>query len=80
MGTAAEVAKILEGCERDRSNLITILQRVQNKLGYISEEASRFLGISPSEVYDVATFYTRFRFIPSAKYQIKSVWAQPVML
>jgi len=75
IGTVAEVARILEEYPRDRSSLIVILQRVQSELGYISEEAvaeiARFLGISPSEVYGVATFYTQFRFIPSAKYQIK---------
>ena len=50
----------------DRSNLIPILQKVQETEGFISEEAlaeiSRHLGISDNDIYSVASFYAQFRF------------------
>lgn len=50
----------------DRSNLIPILQKVQETERFISEEAmaeiSRHLGISENYTYSVASFYSQFRF------------------
>ncbi len=50
----------------DRSNLIPILQKVQEAEKFISEEAvaeiSRHLGISENDIYSVASFYAQFRF------------------
>ena len=50
----------------DRSNLIPILQKVQEAERFISEEAvaeiSRHLGISENDIYSVASFYSQFRF------------------
>jgi len=50
----------------DRSNLISILQKVQEAERFISEEAvaeiSRHLGISENDTYSVASFYSQFRF------------------
>ena len=55
-------------------NLIPILQDVQARLGYISEETMRALaiatGISENEIYGVASFYTHFRFQPPAEHTI----------
>lgn len=57
-----------------RSDLIPILQDIQSKFGYISEESikeiSKYTGISESEIYGVATFYTQFRFTPIGKKHI----------
>jgi NADH-quinone oxidoreductase subunit E len=57
-----------------RGNLIPILQDIQDRLGYLSEEAvdsaARFTGISANEIYGVATFYTQFRFTPPADHTI----------
>ena len=51
-----------------------ILQGIQQKMGYISEEVmeevARHLEISPAEVYGVVTFYNQFRFIPYGKRHI----------
>jgi NADH:ubiquinone oxidoreductase subunit E len=57
---------VLRKYQRDRDNLIPILQGIQRKNGYISKEAvngiSGYLDISENEIYGVATFYTQFRF------------------
>ena len=47
-------------------SLIPILQGVQEKFGYISEDSveciAQYLDVSQSYIYGVATFYTQFRF------------------
>lgn len=57
-----------------REDLIPLLQEIQNDLGYLSEEAivktGGFLGLSTTKIYGLATFYDKFRFIPSGKIQI----------
>ena len=69
-----ELKKILENYEKDKSNLIQILNQVQEKYGYISQDAqkeiSEYLGISMAEVYGVITFYSRFTLKPKGKYNI----------
>jgi NADH:ubiquinone oxidoreductase subunit E len=58
-----------------REDLIPLLQEIQNNMGYLSEEAivkiGSFLGLSTTKIYGLATFYDRFRFIPSGKIQIR---------
>jgi len=60
---------------RNRDDLIPILQEVQNQMGYLSAEAillvGRHLSISENKVYGVATFYDNFRFSPKGHYHIK---------
>jgi len=55
-------------------NLIAILQEIQERHGYLSEEALRTLaatsGVSENEIYGVATFYAQFRFQPPAEHTI----------
>ncbi len=45
---------------------IPVLQKVQEELGYLPEDAiteiAKFLGLSENEVYGVASFYAQFRF------------------
>lgn len=69
-----ELKEILEKYERDKSNLIQILNQVQEKYGYISQDAqkeiSEYLDISMAEVYGVITFYSRFTLEPKGKYNI----------
>ena len=59
----------------NRSSLIPILQEVQDTNGYLSEETinlvSDYLGLPPSKVYGLATFYNQFRFTPPGKYHIR---------
>jgi NADH-quinone oxidoreductase subunit E len=55
----------------DRSNLIALLQDIQDIYGYLPEdtlrEISEYIGIPFSGVYGVATFYNQFRLIPLGK-------------
>jgi NADH-quinone oxidoreductase subunit E len=55
-------------------NLIPILQEVQERQGYLSEDAvaalARVSGISANEIYGVASFYAQFRFQPPAEHTI----------
>jgi NADH-quinone oxidoreductase subunit E len=58
-----------------REDLIPLLQEIQDDLGFLSEEAivktGSFLGLSTTKIYGLATFYDRFKFIPSGKIQIR---------
>ena len=69
-----ELNEILTKYEKDKSNLIQILNQVQEKFGYISEESqkaiSEYLNIPMAEVYGVITFYSRFTLKPKGKYNI----------
>ena len=65
---------ILEKYSNDKSNLIQILNEVQEKFGYIPEfaqaEIANYLGIERAEVYGVVTFYSRFTLKPKGKYSV----------
>ena len=69
-----EFEEILQKYTNDKSNLIQILNEVQEKYGYISEnsqkEISEYLDIQMAEVYGVITFYSRFTLKPKGKYNI----------
>ena len=69
------VREILSSYPSGKESLIPVLQAVQARLGYLTEEViseiSRSLGLSKSEVYGVATFYTHFRFTPPGRHKIK---------
>ncbi|MGB8707696.1 MAG: NADH-quinone oxidoreductase subunit NuoE [Dehalococcoidia bacterium] len=70
-----ELADIFNSSKKDRRHLISLLQQVQHKLGYISKEAmlsiADFLEIPESTVYGIATFYNLFRFTPLGKHPVK---------
>jgi len=59
----------------NRSSIIPLLQEIQGQLGYISpesvDEMANYLGISASEIYGVASFYTQFKFTPPGKHIIQ---------
>jgi NADH-quinone oxidoreductase subunit E len=69
------VAAMLPEFEKQRGNLIPILQSIQDNYSYLSSVAMKMvaehLNISPGEVYGVATFYNQFRLHPPGKHQIK---------
>ena len=73
-GEAEVLRKMLEKYTQDKSNLIQILNEVQEKYGYIpkvaQEEISKYLDIPMAEVYGVITFYARFSLKPKGKYNI----------
>jgi NADH-quinone oxidoreductase subunit E len=58
----------------DQGFLIPILQEVQKHYGYIVEDAvdevARFTGVSPGEIYGVASFYSQFRFTKPGKHTV----------
>ena len=62
---------ILSSYNNSRENLIPILQEVQQRFGYLPEEAMQeiadFLRLSNSTVYSVSTFYTQFKLTPSGR-------------
>ena len=70
-----QLSQILAPYRGQRGALIPVLQKVQEELGYLPEEAiseiARFLGVSDSEVYGVASFYAQFRFIRQGEYIIR---------
>jgi NADH-quinone oxidoreductase subunit E len=57
-----------------RNALIPLLQAVQDKFGYISEEAIEKIGnhlsLPTSKVYGLATFYNQFTFTARGKFHI----------
>lgn len=69
-----KIEKILLKYEKDKSNLIQILNEVQEEYGYIPEsvqlEISKYLGMEMAEIYGVITFYARFTLKPKGKYNI----------
>jgi NADH-quinone oxidoreductase subunit E len=71
----SEVEAVLATYDRGRESLIPILQDIQDKLGYLPEDAleriAEFLNLSPNDVFGVATFYAQFRFQPVGKHMIK---------
>ena len=73
-GKDENLQKILETYTQDKSNLIQILNEVQEKYGYIpkfaQEEISKYLEIPMAEIYGVITFYARFSLKPKGKYNI----------
>jgi NADH-quinone oxidoreductase subunit E len=60
--------------KKDRRYLVSLLQDVQRKLGYIPDEAmleiASLLKVSSVTVWGVATFYNQFRFTPPGKHQV----------
>ena len=58
-----------------KESLIPILQDIQAEEGFLSEMAvvtvGRFLGISTTKIYGLATFYDQFRFVPSGRVHLR---------
>jgi len=71
-----EIADILAKHPANRGSLIPVLQDIQERIGYLSQEAvtelEQRLGISANEIFGVATFYTQFRFTPPGRHTILS--------
>lgn len=69
-----ELNRIFAGYTGHKSEIIPILQDIQDAYGYLPEdaleEAARFTGVSRTHVYGVATFYAQFRFKPRGRKHI----------
>jgi NADH-quinone oxidoreductase subunit E len=74
---AAEMdyTRIFSGFRGEEGDLIPILQKTQEKFGYLPKEAveriSRFLKISENQIFGVASFYSQFRFTAPGRNSIK---------
>lgn len=76
-GTQEQEKKLLEVIEKNKDlpgALLPVLHEAQEIYGYLPIEVQQMvadgLNISLSEVYGVATFYTRFSLNPKGKHQI----------
>lgn len=72
----SKVDEIIQFYGAKKSNLIAILQKVQETFKYLPEDALIYIGtkienLSPATVYGVATFYNQFSLDPKGKYEIK---------
>jgi len=69
------VGKVLARHPADRSELIPILQEVQDKIGYLPKEALRmvaeYLNVPDASVFGVATFYAQFYLEPQGRHRIR---------
>jgi NADH-quinone oxidoreductase subunit E len=67
--------KILKKNNYDESRLMPILQEVQEEYKYLSKDLISYvatsIGIPPSQVYGVATFYAHFSLEPKGKHIFK---------
>lgn len=73
-GKDEQMQKILQKYEKDKSNLIQILNETQEYYGYIPKSAqteiSEYLNMPMAEIYGVITFYSRFTLKPKGKYNV----------
>ncbi len=69
------LSSVLAPYRGQKGATIPVLQKVQEELGYLSEEAiseiASFLGLSKNEVYGVASFYAQFRFERQGEHTIR---------
>lgn len=70
-----EVEEILSRHHYQRSDLIGMLQEIQELYHYLPEDALNYLatalGMSPTTVFGVATFYAQFSMEPKGKYLVR---------
>jgi NADH-quinone oxidoreductase subunit E len=67
--------RLLTSFRGEKSELIPILQRVQQDFGFLSDDNMRriahFLKVPEGVVYGVATFYAQFKFVPVGRNIVK---------
>jgi NADH-quinone oxidoreductase subunit E len=70
-----KVNAVLDDAQGQRGMLIAVLQRVQEKVGYLPDDAMTMIAermsLSPNNVYGVASFYKHFHFKPRGKNIVK---------
>jgi NADH-quinone oxidoreductase subunit E len=71
---STDISRILEKHTEDRGRLIAVLEEIQAKYGYLTEESLRIvsdeIGRPLVDVYSVATFYRSFSLKPRGKHLI----------
>jgi NADH-quinone oxidoreductase subunit E len=69
------LCEILERHNHDKTRLIPVLQEIQEEYKYLPEDVLTYtataLGISPAQVYGVASFYAHFTLKPKGKHVIR---------
>ncbi len=69
------LSPILAPYQGQRGALVPALEKVQEELGYLPEEAiseiAQFLRLSDNEVYGVASFYALFRFERQGEHTVR---------
>lgn len=69
-----DLSEILARYQGKESEVIPILQEVQEKFGYLPEETmaqvAEFCRVPESAVFGVASFYAQFRFVPIGKKRV----------
>ena len=70
-----EAEQIVARYEEQRAAMLPVLRLVQERLGFIPTEAEtwvgRLLGVAPSHVHEVVTFYTLYHQQPRGRYHIQ---------
>ena len=70
-----KLSSLLAPYQGQRGALIPVLQKVQEELGYLPEEAiteiANFLRSTKNEIYGVASFYAQFQFEQQGEHTIK---------
>jgi len=70
------IDSVLKKYSVDSSNLIPLLQDIQNEFGYISlpvvERIADYLKITENKIYGVASFFSQFRFTPRGRHSISA--------
>ena len=69
------LADILAPFRGQKGATIPVLQKVQQELGYLPEDAisevADFLGMTKNEIYGVASFYAQFRFERQGEHNVR---------
>ncbi len=70
------VKNICKAHEGKRGDLLLVLQKIQGVFGYVPkptvEMVAQSLGVSPSEIFGVLTFYNRFHLSPRGKHTVRA--------
>ena len=73
--TREQLNEVLSHYSGQRDELIPILQEAQERFRYLPEdvmkEIARFLRLSESTVFGVATFYAQFKFSPTGRRMVR---------
>ncbi|MFC1941369.1 NAD(P)H-dependent oxidoreductase subunit E [Chloroflexota bacterium] len=69
------LSEVLAPYQGQKGATIPVLQKVQEKIGYLPEEVipeiAKFLGQTKNEIYGVASFYAQFRFERPGEHMVK---------
>jgi len=71
----SQMTAILANFKGEKGELIPILQQVQQRLGYLPEQAMKriaeFVKVPASTVFGIGTFYAQFKLVPTGRNVIR---------